>query len=160
MKPENRKFLDDNRHFHTTLVQAQYLKGLNGNERSGMLNVMREEFQPGYTTDLWCPTCVADFVLALYRYYDDFLTAEANRKQILIDLMNTNTAVIEVAPEGVKAIPVTEPVTIPEIIENVKASFPSNEPRSNTNTFNPGAIEEYNTNKEKELKRNKKHQRK
>jgi hypothetical protein len=75
MKPENRKFLDDNRHHHFTLVNAQYMKGLNANERDGMLRVMGEEFQPGYYTDLWCPPCVSDMVLLLYRRYDEWLAA-------------------------------------------------------------------------------------
>lgn len=75
MKPENRKFLDDNRHHHTTLVRAFYLRHLDGNTRSMMQQVMAEEFQPGYSADLWCPTCCADMVLAVYRRYDEWLAA-------------------------------------------------------------------------------------
>jgi hypothetical protein len=73
MKPANKKFLDDNRHHHTTLIKAQYLRHLNANEREGMQRVMREEFQPGYSADLWCPPCCAEMVRMLYRLYDDWL---------------------------------------------------------------------------------------
>lgn len=75
MKPANKQFLDDNRHHWETLTRAMYLKGLNGNEREGMQRVMSEEFQPGYATDLWCPPCVSDMVLLLYRQYDLWLSA-------------------------------------------------------------------------------------
>lgn len=76
MKPENRKFLDDNRHHHNTLVNAGYLRHLNANERDGMQRVMSEEFQKGYTADLWCPDCVAEMVKRLYNEYDKFLERE------------------------------------------------------------------------------------
>lgn len=75
MKPENKKFLDDNRRYHTTLVQAHFMAMLDGNTRSEFVRVMNEEFQPGYTADLWCPPCVSDMVLAVYRRYDEYLAA-------------------------------------------------------------------------------------
>lgn len=72
MKPENLKFLEDTYHHWQTLRDAQYLKGLNGHEREGMQRVMAEEFRPGYTADLWCPSCVADMVRLLYTSYDQW----------------------------------------------------------------------------------------
>lgn len=75
MKPENKAFLDSNRHHHDTLVKAFYLRHLDGNTRSEMQRIMSEEFQPGYTSDLWCAPCVSDMVLALYRRYDEWLVA-------------------------------------------------------------------------------------
>lgn len=89
MKPENRKFLEDNERTWITLRDAGYMIGLDGNTRSEMVRVICEEFQPGYATDLWCPPCVADMVTLLYRYfnewreknlqtwYDDFVTRKA-----------------------------------------------------------------------------------
>lgn len=83
MKPENKKFLDENRHHHDTLIKAFYLRSLSGEVRSRMQQIIAEEFQPGYSTDLWCPPCVSDMVRKLYRHYDEWLaqqpiTVEAN----------------------------------------------------------------------------------
>lgn len=76
MKPENKKFLDDNRHHHDTLVKAFYLRSLSGETRSRMQQIISEEFQPGYSTDLWCGPCVSDMVLKLYRHYDEWIAAQ------------------------------------------------------------------------------------
>lgn len=74
MTPHNRATLDRHRHHHFTLVNAQYMKGLNVHEREDMLRVAREEFfGAGYSPDMFCPKCVADFVLVLYRAYDEWL---------------------------------------------------------------------------------------
>lgn len=76
MKPENRKFLEDNRHHYDTLRNAFYIRHLNAGEREGMVRVMGEEFAPGYTADLWCSPCVADMVTLLYTRYDAWLAAQ------------------------------------------------------------------------------------
>jgi hypothetical protein len=76
MKPENKAFLDANRHHYETFKKAQYMRHLNAHEREGMQRVMREEFQPGYNSDLWCPPCVADMVVKLYERYDEWLSQQ------------------------------------------------------------------------------------
>lgn len=73
MKPENKKFLDDNRHHYETYQKAFYLRGLSAEVREGMQRVMREEFQPGYHTDLWCPPCLVEMLKTIYRHYDEWL---------------------------------------------------------------------------------------
>ncbi len=83
MKPENKTFLDEQRHHHTTLVKAFYLRSLSGEVRSRMQQIIAEEFQPGYSADLWCPPCVVEMVKKLYKHYDEWLekqpvTVEAN----------------------------------------------------------------------------------
>lgn len=78
MKPENKHFLDEHRHHHDTLVRAFYLRSLSAEVRQRMQDVIRDEFQPGYSTDLWCPPCVSDMVLKLYRHYDEWLLKQAN----------------------------------------------------------------------------------
>jgi len=105
MKPENRAFLEANRHHHTTLVKAQYMRHLNSNEREGMQRIMREEFNPNYTSDLWCPPCVADMVTLVYRLYDEYLQNNPD--------------------------PITNPI-IPAPIKEVHATFPSHK---NKNRF-------------------------
>jgi len=72
MKPENKQFLEDNYHHWITLRDAQFLRGLNANEREGMMRVMSEEFQPGYTCDLWCNSCVVGMVTRLFTLYDQW----------------------------------------------------------------------------------------
>lgn len=73
MKPEDKKFLDENRTHHETLVKAFYLRGLTGNTRSEMQRIIREYWIAGYSTDLFCPPCISDMVLLLYRLYDQWL---------------------------------------------------------------------------------------
>jgi hypothetical protein len=75
MNQANRKLLDEYRQYHTTLVKAGYMMGLSSDTRDNMARIMSEEFQPGYATDLWCPPCVSDMVLLLYRYYDAWIEA-------------------------------------------------------------------------------------
>lgn len=76
MKPENKQFLDDNRHHHTTLVKAFYLRSLSAEVRSKMQQIIADEFQKGYSTDLWCGPCVTEMVLKLYRHYDEWLAQQ------------------------------------------------------------------------------------
>lgn len=101
MKPENIATLEKHRHFHTTLINAFYIKGLNHMEKDDMLRIMREEFNPMASPDLWCPKCIADFVKDLYNRFDNYL---ASVKQ-----------------------PVLEPTSKEAI--NVKANFPKHKRR-------------------------------
>jgi hypothetical protein len=129
MKPVNKQFLDDNRHHHTTLVKAFYLRSLSGATRETMQRVMSEEFQTGYATDLWCPPCVSDMVLALYRNYDNWI---ASQPAIVIEpevvIPEPGTNVILEKPEGLKPEPII-----------VAASFPSNLPGVNPENVIPSA---------------------
>ena len=88
MKTENKKFLDDNRHHYDVLIKAFYLRHLDGNTRSMMQQVMSEEFQPGYATDLWCAPCVSDMVKLLYSRYDKWIAAqevkEPTKEQLIV----------------------------------------------------------------------------
>lgn len=112
MKSENKIFLDENRHHHDTLVKAFYLRSLTGVTRETMQRVMSEEFQPGYATDLWCPPCVSDMVLALYRNYDNWIASQPAEVETG-DLPEPDSLPPEIAT------PVVEQVI-------VAASFPSN----------------------------------
>lgn len=69
MKPENKKFLDDNLDQFRTLERAQYLRGLMGSIREAYQRIMSEEFVPGFTADIWCGACVTDMVQRLYGVY-------------------------------------------------------------------------------------------
>lgn len=76
--PEDKQFLNDNRHHHTTLIKAFYLRSLSGEVRSRMQEIIGKYWQPGYITDLWCGPCVSDMVKLLYRYYDEWIVNQAN----------------------------------------------------------------------------------
>lgn len=76
MKPENKAFLEANRHHWITLRDAFYVRHLDGNTRSDMQRIMGEEFRPGYTSDLWCGVCVADMVRALYQEFEKWEAAQ------------------------------------------------------------------------------------
>lgn len=75
MKPENLKFLEDNRSLWITLRDAQYLRFPNQGIKDRLVEIMREEFRPGYTADLWCNTCVAAMVQTVYREFEKWEAA-------------------------------------------------------------------------------------
>lgn len=85
MTPENKQFLDENRHHYDTLVKAFYLRGLSGETRQRMQDIMAQEFQPGYHTDLWCAPCVTEMVVRLYENYDRWLASQPKEEPAPIE---------------------------------------------------------------------------
>lgn len=77
MKQENKQFLDDNRRHYDTLMKAGFMS-MDAHIKNQMQEVMRQEFDAGYHTTLWCSTCVVDMVKMLYRRYDEYLAKEAS----------------------------------------------------------------------------------
>lgn len=141
MKPENKKFLEDNEHTWITLRDAGYMMGLDGATRSRMVAVICEEFQPGYATDMWCPPCVADMVTLLYRHYNAWKEKQVSvisvdefskRKAELLESWFKENAGKAIIPDGeLKFIDLSgnqedipkEPEAA-KPIQPVKASFP------------------------------------
>jgi hypothetical protein len=78
------------------------MRSLSGEVRSRMQDIIGKYWQAGYTTDLWCPPCVSDMVLKLYRHYDEWLEQQKQE-----------------SPPEVKEPEPSKPV------EPIKASFPS-----------------------------------
>jgi hypothetical protein len=76
MTPEDKQFLEENKHHHDTLVKAFYLRSLSGEVRERMQNIIAKYWQPGYSTDLWCGPCVSEMVKKLYRHYDEWLAQQ------------------------------------------------------------------------------------
>lgn len=109
MTPENKAFLEANRHYWITLRDAHFMMGLSGNTRSDMQRIMGEEFRPGYVTDLWCPTCVSDMVTALYFEFEKW-----ERDNPPVRVLSEHEPFWPIDP----VIPQTPPV-------QVKANFPS-----------------------------------
>lgn len=72
MKAENKQILDEYRPYHTQAINAGTFRG-DARVRENMHRIMSEEFQPGYTTDLWCGSCVFNMIKLLYRHYDEWI---------------------------------------------------------------------------------------
>lgn len=106
MTEETRLFLESTYHHWITLRDAQYMKGLNAREREGMIRAM-QFFQAGYTTDLWCPDCVAEMVRSLYTKFDQWKAEQAAKLPVVCEIRET--------------LP-NEPT-----VENVHETFPVNE---------------------------------
>lgn len=68
MKNENKSFIKDNRHHYDILIKAGYVSQLDGATRQRMRDIIREEINPTYNTDLWCSTCVAEMIKYLYTH--------------------------------------------------------------------------------------------
>ena len=77
MKLQNRQFLDLNRSHHHTLVVAGFLTNLTNEVRQTMLDIIREEFSPGYLCCLHCSADIAQMIKYLYGQYDQLLQQEA-----------------------------------------------------------------------------------
>jgi hypothetical protein len=123
MKPENKKFLEDNRQHWITLRDAFYLRGLDGNTRSRMMQVMAEEFRPGYTADLWCPPCVSEMITTLYRHFEAWEAAQAEAMAMLeMELNSLPPQVIELTEAEKRS---AEELTL-ELNKRIEAAnFPS-----------------------------------
>lgn len=73
MKKESIAFLDANRHHWVSWEKAQIFNQLDYGVRDGLLNVIRDEFDPGYLTNLWCSPCVVEMLRYAYTQYDKWL---------------------------------------------------------------------------------------
>lgn len=108
MNPENLSYLQSKRTKLKYLVQSQSGQ-LDASERENFQRIIREEFWPGYQTDLWCSSCAFKMVELLHQKFEEWLSIEEARQKL-----QAETAAIEaeVKPE--------EPLV-------VAASFPVNE---------------------------------
>lgn len=77
MKPENIQFLETHRGVHTMLVKAGIVKQLDSATRQGILNVIREEWDPGHNVSLWCGDCVSSMIAYAYTQFDKYLEAQS-----------------------------------------------------------------------------------
>lgn len=70
MKPENKAYLEIHRPIWDSLRQAEYLRFPSMSVPGELLRIMREEFRPGYTVDMWCGHCVAEMVRQVYTEFE------------------------------------------------------------------------------------------
>lgn len=123
MKPENIEFLEANRHHYNTLVNAGYVQHLDQATRQRMLDVIHEEFNPGYIGTLWCPPCVADMIKYVYVQYEKWIEADK--------LTQAAEAATEPMAET-EAAPTVEPER-----EHVRMTFPIQDPADGTKAEPP-----------------------
>lgn len=112
MKQNNLDYLLSKRTKLKYFVQSQS-GNIDALERENFQRIMREEwFGPGYTTDLWCSTCVFNMIKILHQKFEEYMTAE------------------EMRSKAVEALS-----TAPLPVEHVAASFPKHdgEPREQLN---------------------------
>jgi len=79
--PSTIQFLNDNRDHYDTLIKADYMRGLSAETRQRMQDIIRENWEPAYHTDLWCPPCISNMVKKLYGLYDEWLKQNENNTQ-------------------------------------------------------------------------------
>lgn len=76
MKQQNIDFLEEKRSIHSGLVQAGIFSQLDYPTKERFVEIMNEEFQPGYTANLWCGSCLSDMIKLVYRKYDEWKEAQ------------------------------------------------------------------------------------
>jgi Cys-tRNA synthase (O-phospho-L-seryl-tRNA:Cys-tRNA synthase) len=70
MKENNMVFLDSQRGHYITLTKAGFIQNLTNDIRQQLLDVIREEFNPGYLCCLHCQGDVAEMVRYAFTQYD------------------------------------------------------------------------------------------
>lgn len=79
MLAANKQFLDDNRLFVESYSQKDPPRKMGIADRERLLAIVRQEFDKGFTADLWCEECVKVFILNAYVMYDNFLENESSK---------------------------------------------------------------------------------
>lgn len=70
MQEKNMAFLDSQRGHYITLTRAGFVQNLTNEVRQQLLDVIREEFNPGYLCCLHCQADVADMIRFAFTQYD------------------------------------------------------------------------------------------
>lgn len=70
MKQSNKDKLEKYRRIYTLWSTNQELVDVDGAAKNEILEVIRAEFDPNYSTDLWCGVCVAKMVTYAFEEMD------------------------------------------------------------------------------------------
>lgn len=80
MNPVNIAILEKHRHHWERFKLSQAISGMGMDVKGEVLDVIKKEWSPGYSTTLWCGDCVADMLKYAYTQYDKYLKdADKNR---------------------------------------------------------------------------------
>lgn len=69
MKQSNRERLERYRSQYQTWVNSQYLN-LSADAKAEILQIIRAEWDAGYSPDLWCGSCVAKMLVYAFEQMD------------------------------------------------------------------------------------------
>jgi hypothetical protein len=83
MKQSNREFLDHHRPIYETLVKAEFVQNLTNEVRQTLLNIVREEFSPGYLCCLHCGADIAAMIRYAYTQYDEYIYSGIGKDAIV-----------------------------------------------------------------------------
>jgi hypothetical protein len=76
MTPEDKQFLEDNRHHHDTWMKAQVIQNLDMGVKQRMQDIINKYWIGGYQAVLWCNDCVVEMLKTCYREYDKWLVEQ------------------------------------------------------------------------------------
>jgi len=62
MSPANKQFLTDNQYLLDDWERSQVFRNLGHAQRQGIMQLIADEFQPGYSVNLNCPSCVGEML--------------------------------------------------------------------------------------------------
>lgn len=71
MLPHNRQRLESYRQYYDSWVNDRYLFSLGGDVKEDIQRIIREEWQPGYTCQMWCGYCVAKMIVLAFESMDN-----------------------------------------------------------------------------------------
>jgi signal recognition particle GTPase len=111
MTPQNLAFINathpgDNVNFRTKLKNLVHNQcgNLSAYQRENMQRIMREEwFGPGYSTDLWCPSCVMSMAKIMHEQVEKYF-AEEERKAKAKEELERKMKEAEILLKAVEAL--------------------------------------------------------
>lgn len=70
MQPENRTRLEKYRKMYEAWVNDQVLYNMDGAAKNEILEVIRQEWAPGYVAEMWCGSCLAKMIVFAFQNMD------------------------------------------------------------------------------------------
>ena len=70
MHPDNRTRLEKYRPFYTCWVEIKSLSGIDAAGKNEIQDIIRQEWDPGYTCMMWCGNCVVNMIVFAFEKMD------------------------------------------------------------------------------------------
>lgn len=80
MKAENITALEKYRPMWNTYLQVQVIPYFDEAAKHEVLTIIQQEFDPGYSTNLWCGPCLVEMLKKAFWHLDDYYAAQAKLK--------------------------------------------------------------------------------
>lgn len=65
--------LEKHKHHYDCYISSGYVKNFDMQTRQDILDVIHREFDPGYTTTMWCSECMFNMLKYAYGQYQKYL---------------------------------------------------------------------------------------